>query len=163
MRRFSLILFLSAAICALTVNTASARDWGRQGKAHGLSLEHKVYKKVMMIKHRQDELKFSDEDVQKAYDLKTALKKDLIKLETDLDIVALDIDKAMRAKTPDAQAISKLIDEKYEIKKKKAKRALEAYIAVKAMFSEEQRAKLRSLYKQKKFGNKAPGRRSSGK
>lgn len=142
------IIFLMPALALalfLSANTASAKGWDKQGD----SLEHKVFKKVKMIEYHQAELNFSDQEVKRAADLKTALKKDLIKLEADLDIVKLDIETAKKAQTLDVGAINKLIDQKYEIKKNKAKRVFAAYADVKGMFNEGQKAKIKEIYSAK--------------
>ena len=71
----------------------------------------------------------------------------MIRKKAEIDIVALDIKAAMRDEQINTGAIDKLIDRKYDLKKAKAKSLVGAYAAVNGILTDEQKSKLKSLWK----------------
>lgn len=129
----------------------------RKGKGHHGDIGNMVCKKAMMMCKNKDELGLSDEQVERIKSLKIATKKNLIKTQAEIDIVKIDIRAEMWKDTVDAEAIKKLIDKEYELKKEKAKSSIDAYVNLKEILTEEQRKKLKTLfedYHKKKMGKK---------
>ena len=154
-----LIVFMLVVCFALLTTDLYAEHGMMQGKmkgSHG-DFSDKVCKKAMMILKNQEELGLSDEQVKKIKGLKVSTRKDLIRKKADIDIVALDIKSALWEDEVDLATVNALIDRKYDLKKEKAKSLVAAYAALKGILTEEQRDKLKTLYrggKDKKTKNK---------
>lgn len=128
-----------------------------QKKGHHGDIGNMVCKKAMILCKNKDELGLTDSQVEKIKALKIATKKNLIKTQAEIDIVKVDIKALMWKDAIDTEAINKLIDQKYEFKKEKAKSSIDAYAKLKGLLTEEQQEKLKTLAKdchKKKVGKK---------
>jgi Spy/CpxP family protein refolding chaperone len=125
---------------------------GEQGRKE-MTLDKKLFKKVMMIKQHQEELGVSDEQLQKIIDLKMALKKDKIKMEAEIETLKIDIHALLSKDKIDVNAVNALVDQKYETKKSISKQTVNAYAQLKDVLTVEQKEKLKDLY-QKKMSHK---------
>ena len=131
-------------------------------KLKGISVSPGLVKGTVCMYSDEEEGKvphynISDEQVKKIKGLKVSTKKDLIRKKADIDIVALDIKSALWEDEVDLATVNALIDRKYDLKKEKAKSLVAAYAALKGILTEEQRDKLKTLYrggKDKKTKNK---------
>jgi len=103
----------------------------------------------------QDELKMSDADVQKIMELKIKTKKEHLKNEAQVECLSLDIMAGIWAPKPDAAAIKKIIDGKFELKREGMKSMVDAFIALKGMFTKDQMKKLKEICKRQQCGNEA--------
>lgn len=126
---------------------ATHADGCRKKEEYGWGIESKMFYKAHFILKNQEELKLSDEQITKIKGLKIETKKNLIKQKAEIEIVALDIKAEMWKDTIDVAAINKLIDQKYELKKAKAKFLVEAYAKLKDILTEEQKNKLKGICK----------------
>ncbi|GAG18917.1 unnamed protein product [marine sediment metagenome] len=132
------------------LNVTAFEAWAscsRKTKGCYKGLGKKFFFKTHMVLKNQDELGLSDKQVKEIKDLKMKTKKDLIRKKAEIDLVALDIKVAMHEEQIDTGAIDKLIDQKYDLKKEKAKSLVGAYAAVKGTLTDEQKSKLKSLWK----------------
>lgn len=127
---------------ALVVSPLYAGGKGCCGKS-----KSKVCEKAKMILMNSDELGLSDEQVEKIKQITMRNKKEMIKRGAELEVVALDIKSAMYSEKPDVEAINKLIDKKYDLKKAKAKAMVAAYAELKGVLSASQMKALKDLYK----------------
>lgn len=109
--------------------------------------DNKLFYKAELILRNQEELGLSDEQVERIKDLKLKARKDLIKSEAEIEIIALDINAKMMQEATDIAAINKLIDEKYELEKARAKSLVKAYAELKGILTEEQKKRLKDLHK----------------
>lgn len=139
----SLLAF--ALILNITALEAYAFNCGKT-KGRAWSLERTFFRKAHLILINQEELGLSDKQVKEIRDLKTKAKKDLIRKNAEIDIIALDISRAMWEEPVDTGAINKLIDKKYDLKKENAKSLVEAYAALKGVLKDEQKDKLKTLW-----------------
>ena len=114
-------------------------------KDHGGGLESKFSCKAGMILRNKEELSLTDEQMKRLKELKVATKKDLVRKNADIDILAIDIKSKLWEETIDTEAINALIDRKYEIKKAKAKALVAACAELKRILTEEQIGKLKAL------------------
>ena len=130
---------------------AYAHGYGKT-KGHHWDLEEKFSYKARFILESQDKLELSDKQAERIKDLKIKTKKALIRKNAELDILSLDLKTELRKDKIDTNAANELIDEKYELKKEKAKSLVEAYAALKDILTEEQRAKMKELHKKCKKG-----------
>jgi Spy/CpxP family protein refolding chaperone len=93
----------------------------------------------------QDELKVSDEQLDQIKELKVALKKDLIRKKADIKVIKVDIRSLLYEDEVDVDAVNRLIDQKYEIKKAKSKMVVESYAKLKKVLTKEQMDNLRRI------------------
>ena len=146
-----LIVLVFVVSLALMASYAYAEGEGRwKAKGHHWDFEKKVVHKAMLLIKNQEELGLTDEQVKKIKDLKIATKKDVIKKKADIEILGLDIKAALWEDTVDLNAINDLIDKKYDLKKEKTKSLVAAYVELKGVLTEEQKAKLKDLCKKDK-------------
>ena len=71
----------------------------------------------------------------------------LIKQEADIQILSLDIMAKLHEYPVDVEAVNKTIDQKYDLKKAKAKNLVEAFAKLKGTLTSEQYDKLKSIWK----------------
>jgi Spy/CpxP family protein refolding chaperone len=124
---------------------AEKRGGHGQGRHHQKSIQEKFFKKVKMIHRYQDELNVTDDQLNQTRELKITLKKDLIKKKADIEIISVDIRSLLYEDKVDVNAVNKLIDQKYEIKKSKMKMVVKSLSELKKILSKEQMEKLKSI------------------
>ena len=116
MNKKTVIVSLLAGALMLNVTAFEASafsDKKKEGNYKGF--EKKFFFKAHMILKNQDELGLSDRQAEKIKALKIETKKDLIRKNAEIDIIALDIKVAMYEEQIDTGAIDKLIDKKYGV------------------------------------------------
>lgn len=148
----AVVLCMALAINLVALD-AYAGDHGK-GKGQHFDLEDKFCKKAHFILENKEELGLSDKQVEQVKDLKLKTKKDLIGKKAELEILGLDIKAAMWNDPLDVNAVNKLIDKKYDIKKEKEKSLIGAYAALKGLLTEEQKEKMKGLFKKCKMDKK---------
>jgi len=151
---FSLLAFLLVIFFPLA---AGAQMCQKEGKG-GCSIEKKVMCKLRLAMVHQDEVGLSDDQVTKIRQLKMSVKKELIKRKTDIDLIGIDIKSKLGEEEIDKKGIGKLIDQKYDLKKEKAKAMVDAYADLVSILSAEQNKILRKMCRQ---GTGCPGKDSS--
>lgn len=98
-----------------------------------------------LVLAHQAMLNLSGEQVAKIEDVDLKTRKAMIKAEADIKIMALDIQSEMKKDVIDIKEVNKLLDQKYALKKEKAKTGVGAYAAVKALLTPEQKSILKDL------------------
>jgi len=141
----AVVLCMALALNLVALD-AYAEGYGK-GKGHHFDLEEKFSKKAHFILKNEEELGLSDRQVDQIKDLKINIKKDLIGKKAQLEILGLDIKAAMWNDPFNVNVVNKLIDQKYEIKKDKAKFLVGAYATLKGLLTEEQKEKMKGLFK----------------
>ncbi len=122
---------------------------GSHGKG-GDSLEKKFYMKAHMVMENSDELGLSSQAVDEIKALKMETKKSLIRQDAEIKIAGMDLEEGLHAYPVDVEAVNKLVDTKYELKKEKAKTVVAAIAKLKSELSADQYEKLKTLWKDKK-------------
>ena len=145
----TIILVLTLALMQ-SVSFADKRAGHDHGRYDTKSVKEKFFKKVKKIYLYQDELNVTDEQLDQIHELKIALKKDLIRKKAELDIIKVDIRSMLREDEVDVGTVNKLVDQKYEIKKAKMKKVVEAYAKLKKILSKEQIEKLKDISRDQK-------------
>jgi Spy/CpxP family protein refolding chaperone len=138
------ILFFSAG--SISPLTAEARHPHFRGSG---DLEMFFFHKAVFYLSCADELGLTEDQVEKIKGLKMGVKKELIRKESELEILKLDIESALREKQIDVKAVNALVDKKYEIAKAKTKFLVQSLADLKRVLSEEQHAKAKSLWRKK--------------
>lgn len=148
MKGRTVITVFLAAMLMLGVATVAAHAYGQaDSKGCGMDFEKKFCQKAQFILSNQEEMGLSDEQVEKMKELKMNLCKEMIKKDAEISIAALDIETEMHKDPINIEALNKLIDSKYDLKKEKAKAAVSAYAALKGMLTKEQKDKMKELWK----------------
>jgi Spy/CpxP family protein refolding chaperone len=103
-----------------------------------------------MIHHNQDELKVNDNQLNQIRELEIALKKDSIKKKAEIEIITVDIRSFLSEDEIDIDAVSKLIDQKYEIKKAGLKKVVKSFAELKKILTKEQKEKLKEVIREQR-------------
>jgi len=106
----------------------------------------KVMKRMHIVLKNKKDLELTDEQVQAIRKLKSDIKKKVITMKAEVDIIVVDIKAMMYDDPMDTEAVNALIDKKYEIKKKQAKVLIGVCAEVKKILNEEQKDKLCDLF-----------------
>jgi hypothetical protein len=124
----------------------------KKSSHHKYGLDTKFFHKIHLALKNLEELGISDEQIEKIKTLKVNTKKDLIKRKAKIDLIKVDIKNELWGDTIDKERIYKLIDQKYEQKKEKAKALIDACDMFKKILTNDQKKKLREVYS-KGFSN----------
>lgn len=146
-------MLVSAMMLGFPASDSYAEHNGKSKEGCG-RFEDKFFYKAGCILKSKDELGLSDRQITQIKELKINTKKDLIRKNAEIDILAIDIKQAIWQDPIDTDAVGKLIDKKYDLKKEKTKSVVKAYAALKGILTEEQKAKLKDLRKKDKKNGK---------
>ncbi len=142
-----LAIFLAAAVPAAYAHQCQMMKGSEHGQ-HGQSgFEGKFCHKARFILENEEELGLTEEQVKKIGDLQLQTKKSLIGKDAEIEALALDINSKLNEDTIDTKAVSELINMKYELKKEKAKLAVESMASLKNILTDEQKKKLKGIWK----------------
>ncbi len=157
------IVIVSLLVIGLALSVASI---GAYADGHGkdeISLEDKFYCKAMVMLKNEEELGLSEKQVETIKKLKIDTKKDLIRKNAEIDVLALDIKMEMYKDSMDTAAVNKLVDKKYDIKKEKTKAIIAACAELKDTLTKDQKSKLKDIIKQCKKDMAKDGKMIGGK
>lgn len=143
MRKRKFFLFVLAAVMIFSVCLPVQAGGMNIKKEYGMS--QKVFSKMHKMLMNKEALALTGEQIQQIKDLKIALKKEIIKLKADIDIIGVDIKAKMWEDVIDAKEVEALIDKKYELKKTKAKSLVRACVKLQTVLNKEQAEKLKSI------------------
>ena len=126
----------------------SSRD---KGGHHEMKLSDKFFHKAHFLLMNEKELGLSEDQVQAIKDLKHETKKYYIMQAAKIDVIKVDIKSELYTYPIDVEAIDPLVDQKYDLKKAKAKYIIKAFADLKAVLSQEQYDKMKEIwYSQKR-------------
>lgn len=158
MRKKTLIVFFAVCVlaCLIVVPEAQAagkgKYWCESEKYSSKGLDEMLFKKCHFILMNKEELGLSEEQVDKVVALKTKAKKDNIMKEAEIEALAIDVKAELWKDEIDLNAVNKLIDTKYDLKKQNAKNLVASYAELKKILSESQMDKLKELWKKCEAG-----------
>jgi uncharacterized OsmC-like protein len=84
--------------------------------------------------------------MEKIKKLEFEAKKELIRKDAELEILDLDIQAGLHEDKIDVESLQALVDQKYEVKKAKAKYLIQAFADLKGTLTEEQVKKAKDLW-----------------
>lgn len=151
MRKMRLVVVMAVVVAFGLMGSAAFAEHGWKGgcqceKEKG-DLESQFSDKAHFLMKNEEELGLSEDQIKKIHDLKMNTKKDMIRRDAEIDILALDIKSALHDDTIDTQAVNALVDKKYDLKKEKTKALVAAYAALKDVLTKEQKDKMKDLWK----------------
>ena len=151
---FSMRAFAADEICC------QGMKMGKQGKMmektcgrmeKKMDLEEKFSHKAQLILENSTELGLSEDQIMKVKALKTSVKKSMIKSKADIDVLAIDIEEALKKDEIDVNSVNALIEKKYSLKGQEAKAMAGAYAELKMVLSKDQMKKLHEIWDKKKM------------
>lgn len=113
----------------------------------------KIKKTAKMLWKSQECLGITDEQMAKIKDAKYDGVKNIIKLKSEVDLIKVDLKRAMWSPMIDTSAVHKLIEKKYDTKAKIAKSYVSTIAKFQEALTEEQRAKVLEKIAKKKMGD----------
>lgn len=145
---------ISVMVVVMTLIFAASAFAG--GKAHdkksGWDLEGKFYKMSGVIVKNAAELGITQEQQDAIKQKKYDLKKAMVRNKAEIDLVCIDISKELWKDQTDVNALSALVDKKYQLKAEKAKAAINAYGELNNSLSTEQKESIKVLCAEKRQG-----------
>ena len=138
---------LLVVVCLLTFGIANVYAYPHGSKDKKKDLESKFYKKAYMCLENADALGLSDDQIEELKNLKHETKKDVIQKNADIEILGLDARHLLYQDEVDLDALNSIIDQKYDVKKAKAKVLVKAIAELKGLLSENQMDSLKAIYK----------------
>ena len=111
-----------------------------------LDLGEKFCKKVKMVMKYRKELDLTKDQEEKIKKLKFDTKKAQIKRCAEIDVKKVEIHAEMWMDKMNTAKINELIEEKYDLKKEKAKAYVAAIAQLKSILTEKQQDELTTLY-----------------
>ena len=152
MKKLFMAMMVLCLVSAFTAATAAAggRSMCKYDSYENVGLEDKFMDKVSFINMNKDELGVSDEQAKKIKTLKHELRKTLITKQAEIDLLALEIKSGLWEDAIDTAALSKLIAQKYELKKDKAVAIVQAYADLKKVMTKEQMDSMKKLWHEQK-------------
>lgn len=143
MKKFLTLSFILTGLFILNpLQTQACSGKHHQNYSKDETKADKLKKDVKTIWMHDDVLKISDEQKTKIKDIKhTALKK-LIQQQADIDIIVVDYKTAMAETKLDVGKVNKLLDKKYDAKKKIAKTHVKALSDIQNILTDTQRKAL---------------------
>ncbi len=118
-----------------------------------------MHKKCLMMKffhmlkdvlENHEELGISRSDKKKFVDLKINTKKEMIRNKCEIKLLAVDLMPKLWERPMDLTEINKIIDKKYDLKKKNMKMLVQALSSFKKLLSEDQMRKLKRICREQK-------------
>ncbi|MDP3920635.1 MAG: hypothetical protein Q8R76_07510 [Candidatus Omnitrophota bacterium] len=139
--------------CMLLVSPYALAGHGQRGGDsgyHHAGLEEKFFHKAHFYLENQEELGLSEEQIAQIKSLKIDVKKNMIRQDAEVEILKIDIHSALWQDQPDVDAIHKLVDQKYDIKRTRAKTLVSSIVQLKGMLSAEQSTKSKEIWRANK-------------
>ena len=146
--KYLIVALLAVALVAGFGIAQACADGGCMGKKGGY--DDKIHEKAMMILANEDELGLTEDQVKNIKDLKHKTMKDMIKIDADIDVLAIDLKSAMYEDPMDVAAVNMLIDSKYDLEKQKAKAVVAACEELRNILTAEQKQKMKAIMKEQK-------------
>jgi hypothetical protein len=147
---FALLVFSLAIYVPLMVYAQGCKKEYPKKGSHGCGFEKKIICKLRLAMAHQDLLGLSEDQMAKIQSLKTSAKKDIIKQDAEIDLITVDIKSKLHEDKIDKKGIEKLIDQKFDLKKAKAKMLIGVCAELNNILSGEQKKKLNGMICHKK-------------
>jgi len=161
-RNLSLVIMFTVLVLGILVYPAAAMDKGgrcplsNKAAAPGDSMSEMFFRKISLIKENMDMLEVSEKQFEDIKTINTDAKKDIIRLDSDIAILAIDIKTELGNKKIDLNKVNGLIDKKYAAKANKAKKIVAAVVALKNTLNDEQTKALKAICQAEASKTKCP-------
>ncbi len=165
MKKVITVLVCSCFVLMSIGMAESGAKAGRRKGADGCGMYEKFYSNVKIVLKNSEKLGLTDAQREQVKEMKYDVKKNKIQACADINLLSVDISKALWQKEVDLDEVNALIDQKYQSKAQLKKDMVGAYVALNSMLSPEQRDMVKSIYKCRKAETcqKAYGKKSKGK
>ena len=141
-----LFIFLSTVV-VMSLYADEYKCMSRCERMMKMDLDKLLFYKFKLIMLNEKELNISSKQMEPIKDLMIATKKNIIRQDAEIEILALDIKAALLKETVDIEGINAIIDKKYNIKRNKAKTLITAYAELKNILTKDQVSMMKELMK----------------
>lgn len=111
-----------------------------------MGLDDMLMFKMHFIMMNADEIGITDEQVKKIEAMKVDAKKGIVKNESDIEMLAIDIKSELSKEDINLNTVNTLLDRNYLIKAQIAKDSAVAYVNLKKTLTSEQQKKMKDLW-----------------
>jgi len=136
---FVMSIFVFLTVTGLYANEMQG-DYGNKG-----DMEHKFFGAAKLVLTHAEHLTLANDQLTKVQGLILDAKKEVIRKDAEIEILALDIKSEIAKDSIDVKAVNKLIDKKYDLKKEKTKALVSAYANLFNVLNPEQKALFKGL------------------
>jgi len=143
-KKLMVITLLAVSICFLA-SSVHADGYGCKRKGKGM--EQKLFKKAGFLWMNQDEIGLSEEQVGQIKEIKIESKKELVKRNAEIDTVKIEIKSKLYDDDIDVVEVDKLIGQKYDMKKGKAKYLVKQYVKLKGVLTADQMDEAKKIWR----------------
>lgn len=144
------VFFMVMAISAVAAHAGHGFKSGHKfGPGEGKSDEcgKMFFMKAHFIEENQARLGLAADKIEAIKNLKLETQKMMVKQDAEIKVADLDIKSKLHDFPIDVEAVNKLVDQKYELKKAEEKNLVEALAKLKSSLSKDQYDKLKELKK----------------
>lgn len=132
-------------IWALAFFLIAGTAWADDSSKSVTRLDKKFGRMASLILQNRDSLQLTDTQIQNIKDLKKKVKKNAIRRDAEIDLIDVDIVAKMAEDVIDSDAVSILIDQKFDIDRERERYAMDAFISLKESLKPEQLSNLLTL------------------
>jgi hypothetical protein len=118
---------------------------GDDMKKGEMGMEEMFQHKLKMIWKNSAELGIKEDQMKAIKELKTAIAKDIVMKDAQIEVTEIDLKSKMMDDPLDEKGLTDLLDKKFELKKEKAKAILNACAQLRKILTDEQRGKMKQL------------------
>jgi len=111
-----------------------------------MDFDEKFYHKAKFMLANASEVNLSEAQQDKILDLKMRIKKSMIMKDAEIKVLALNIMEELKKDDVNLDIVNTLIDQKYELKKAKAKELAAAFTELCQIPSKEQKTQLKKKW-----------------
>ena len=152
-KRNAVIGVIAVALVLLVAGNTFAYDQ-KSGGSHDKGLDEKILKKAHVILVNAEELGLAEKQIDDIKAWKITTKKQVIKLNADIEVFKLDVYAQMWQDSIDVATVNGLIDQLYGLKANKNKLMVEAYINLMELLTEKQKVALKVLCRKEMSGKR---------
>lgn len=139
-------IFTSILLAIVLVMFTSPIVFADSKKDSHYNVEGKFYTQAHKILEHNKELGLTDEQIKQIKDIKKQVKKDLVQQDAEIKNLTVEINTLMWEAPMDLTETNALVDQKYELTKKKAKYLLGAYDKLHKVLTKEQLNELNKTF-----------------
>jgi len=149
MKKRTVVASLAAMSLLLTLSLSNAYADGGQCRfgGGGDRLGGMFFKKAHTILENKDALGLTADKAAEIKGLQLETAKAIIKQRAEIATVSVDLRSKLHEDPVNIEAVNKLVDQQFDLKKAKTKTMVEAFAKLKGLLTQEQYDKLRELWK----------------
>jgi|GEM_PF-1682177 len=140
------LIALAAAFFLCTPPVFAGSSGGHSGGWEKNDLKSKFFHKTAFILHHSEAMGLSEEQKAGIENLEYEVKKEMIQRQAAIEVLELEEKRLLMNRVINTEEADKLIDQKYDLKKQKAKYLMGAMAKLKQSLNDDQYEKMKQLY-----------------